>query len=482
MTFAPYATDNSSCTGMKPIKVFLTGATGVMGNAGLENLMAVPGQYEVTVLARDSKTNHKKLEKYQKKGLKVIWGDLTDPADVEAGVKDADIVLHVGGMVSPKADWHPEKTISVNIAAMQNIVDAVKKSALNRKDNKETKVVYIGSVSQYGSRAIPEHWGGVSDPLIPAVFDAYAYSKIEAERILADSGIRKWVSLRQTGILHPGLLTNAGDPISFHVPVQGVLEWVSVDDSGRLLERVCRPDVPEDFWCDFYNIGGGEDYRMTNYEFETKLLKALGCPAPEKIFEPSWFATRNFHGMWYQDSDRLEKILHFRSGETVDEYFRKMVSNLPFYFRLTPLAPAFIIKAVMKKVANTPMLGPMWWIKNNITPRINAAFGSLEEQQKIGGWKSLDLSIPAKSAHADMRKKYADSEKSHRNKILNNRVSDEVIKFDDITLTDRYKGDYLKPLTWHCSQGHEFTASLMLVERGGHRCPHCIGASAIYKN
>ena len=93
-----------------PVKVFLTGATGVMGSAGLKFLTAEPGKYAVTVLARDSKRNRRKLLPFQKKGVKVIWGDLTNPADVEKGVRDAEIVLHVGGMVSPAADWYPEKT------------------------------------------------------------------------------------------------------------------------------------------------------------------------------------------------------------------------------------------------------------------------------------------------------------------------------------------------------------------------------------
>lgn len=66
----------------------------------------------------------------------------------------------------------------------------------------------------------------------------------------------------------------------------------------------------------------------------SKLLKAIGCPAPEKIFEPNWFATRNFHGQWYTDSDLLEGYLHFRSNQTCDDYFKWMASQVPWYFHL----------------------------------------------------------------------------------------------------------------------------------------------------
>lgn len=181
-------------------RVFLTGATGVMGSRGLKELTADTRKYEVTVLARDSKKNRRLLAPFIEKGVKVIWGDLLDKDAVRSGVKNADIVLHVGGMVSPAADWYPEKTIKTNLGAMQNIIDA--SLALND----DVKIVYIGSVSQYGNRSVPDHWGQCGDPLTPAYFDAYAYSKTEAERMLMESGLRWWVSLRQTGILHSGLL------------------------------------------------------------------------------------------------------------------------------------------------------------------------------------------------------------------------------------------------------------------------------------
>ena len=372
-------------------KIFLTGATGVMGSSGLKELTRYPERYEITVLARDSKKNRKQLASFIKKGVRVIWGDLLDPESIGRGVADADIVLHVGGMVSPAADWHPEKTIDTNVGSMRNIIAA----ALPRKE--EVRIVYVGSVSQYGSRQAPNHWGECGDPLQATPFDAYAYSKTESERLLMESNLRWWVSLRQTGILHSGLLNKASDPISFHVPLNGVLEWVTAEDSGRLLERVCRDSVPDSFWNKCYNIGGGAGYRLTNYEFETAILKAMGCPRPEKIFDTNWFATDNFHGMWFSDSDYLEELLHFRSGIGIEEYFKLMKKELPWYFSLAPLAPAFAIKAFMKKVATTPKLGPLWWIKNDVTPRINSAWGSRKNWESLPDWDSIDISRPSDS-------------------------------------------------------------------------------------
>lgn len=420
-------------------KIFLTGATGVMGSHGLKELTAVPEKYDVTVLVRDSKKNRKFIAPYLKKGIKVIWGDLLDKDSVKKGVESADIVLHVGGMVSPSADWYPEKTIRTNVGAMENIIEA----AIPRKD--KIKIVYIGSVSQYGNREVPNHWGQCGDALTPAYFDAYAYSKTEAERLLIDSDLKWWVSLRQTGILHSGLLMNASDPIAFHVPIRGVLEWVTADDSGRLLERVCRDEVPESFWGKCYNIGGGAPYRMTNYEFECQLLKGMGCPPPEKIFEANWFATGNFHGFWFTDSDDLENILHFRSGVTPEEYFKKMKSELPWYFSLAPIAPAFAIKMFMGTVVKTPKLGPMWWIKNDIKDRIDVTWGSRKAWEGIKDWKNLDLSRPSDKNPGAISNKSKESSKD----------SDEL-------------------LSCQCPEcGHKYSMKVRTIA-AGHQCPECL--------
>ena len=369
-------------------KVFLTGATGVMGMAGLKELSSYPEKYDITVLARPSKVNRRKLKPYEKKGVRVLWGDLLDKDVLSRGIQDCDIILHVGGMVSPMADLYPEKTMKVNVGSMQHITDIIK-GIESGDPSRIIKLVYIGSVAQYGSKMPPHHWGNASHELCPSKFDKYGESKVRAEELMKTSGIRKWVSLRQTGILHPGLLKNAGNPVAFHTPIHGVLEWISVEDSGRLLERVCRSDVPEEFWNKCYNVGGGEKFRLINIEFERGILKTMGCPPPEKVFEPNWFATDNFHGMWFEDSDLLDDILHFREEDTFEACLMRIKKSLPFYYKLAPVVPAFFIKPFMKKVASKKELGPLRWIKDNDAEKIEAAWGSLENYKRIQGWEDM---------------------------------------------------------------------------------------------
>lgn len=364
--------------------VFLTGATGNMGWAGFQELYARKDRFNIRLLARDSKKNRRMLNPYlDDPSVTLIWGDLMCYEDVLEGVTGSDYVLHVGGMVSPAADYYPEKTLAVNVGAAENVVKAV--LAQSGRDN--IKVVYIGSVAQYGDRNPPHHWGSASDPQQPAQFDMYALSKIRSEQVFAKAGFKNWVSLRQSGILYPGILSVV-NPTAFHVPMGGVLEWATIEDSGRLLAQVCEDWVPADFWNKAYNISSGEQYRMTNYEFMKRMLNALGLPDPENVFEPQWFALRNFHGMWYTDADNLDEILHFRANVPVDEYFMSMKKKLPWFYSLAFLAPAWAVRMFMKPFAFEKNMGTQWWVAND-EEKFLAYYGSRQAYESIGSWDDI---------------------------------------------------------------------------------------------
>ena len=142
-----------------------------MGWAGFQELYKRKDRFDIRLLARDSKKNRKMLNRYlSDSAVTVIWGDLTRYEDVLAGVTGSDYILHVGGMVSPAADYYPEKTLRVNVSSAENVVNAV----LAQPNKDEIKVVYIGSVAQYGDRNPPHHWGDANEPQTPAKFDMYA--------------------------------------------------------------------------------------------------------------------------------------------------------------------------------------------------------------------------------------------------------------------------------------------------------------------
>lgn len=450
-------------------EVFITGATGVMGKASLDAILE-RGDCKVRLLVRKSKKNRKLMKPYlRSNAVTVIWGDLTDKNVIKEALGNALVVLHIGGLVSPAADRYPEQTMKVNVEGTRNVVEAIKQ----HPEADRIRLVYIGSVAQISLHSVPHHWGRTGDPVVSAEFDHYGLSKIKAERIVAESGLKYWVSLRQSGILHPGLFLRGSNPITFHVPLQGVLEWTTVEDSGLLMKALCGDQVPEQFWRNFYNIGSGSQYRLTNYEFETLILEAVGSPRPEKIFETNWFATRNFHGCWFADSDRLEQIVPFRRGISLEKYMKGMVKKAPWWTRLACLAPPAVVKRMMRKVALTDGEGTLDWIRrHDCEDKIKAFFGSREERECIPGWTDIDLSRPSEKPLL-LHHGYDDTKADDALGIEDCR-SAAAFRGGSCLSEGMEKGNLDAPLRWQCARGHSFEATPRTILRGGHWCPDCL--------
>ncbi|MEC3976334.1 NAD-dependent epimerase/dehydratase family protein [Amycolatopsis sp. H20-H5] len=452
-------------------RVFLTGASGNWGRSVLTEFAERAGRFDVVALVLPTAHDREAIRAFQgMDNLTVVHGDLTDYAVVENCVRDADFVLHVGAVVSPYADDHPELTHRVNVGSARNIIRAV----AAQPDPASIGVVMVGSVAQTGDRNPPHHWGRIGDPLRVARFDEYGQSKIVAERALVDSGLPKWAWLRQTGIFHPGLL-GVRDPIMTHCPFEGTMEWVSVEDSARLLANLCEPEVPPEFWCGVYNIGGGEDWRLTNWELQTRLAAALGVTDIRRWHERDWFATRNFHGQWYTDSDRLAELVPFRR-DTFDAALNRAVAAAPATVRLAGKVPAWIVKnLVMKPLTRRPR-GTLRFLADDDTDRIDAYFGSRAEWASIGDWTTFVPPSPDRNPRyldhgydepaAWSRADYLQAARFRGGELLSDNPE---------------PGDITTPLHWRCAFGHTFLGSPRLVLTAGHWCPDCVRDPAGYR-
>ncbi|WKK70496.1 NAD(P)H-binding protein [Rathayibacter oskolensis] len=167
-------------------RVVLTGATGNWGRAVLEAFRERSETFDVVALVLPSPGDLAVIRRFEDmENLDVVFGDLTDYGAVERCVRGADVVLHIGAVVSPFADDHPELAHRVNIGSIRNIVRAVKA----QPDPGAIAVVGIGTVAETGDRTPPRHWGRVGDPLRISRFDEYGQSKVVAEKELVDSGL-----------------------------------------------------------------------------------------------------------------------------------------------------------------------------------------------------------------------------------------------------------------------------------------------------
>lgn len=454
-------------------RVLLTGATGNWGRATLREFREHP-DVVVRAFALPSLTEDVALAEFSDmENLEVVRGDLTSFADVARAIDGVSVVLHVGAVVSPLADAQPRLARRVNIGSMQNIIRAVQ----SLPDPAAVAVVGIGSVAETGDRQQPHHWGRVGDPLRVSMFDEYGQTKVASERLLVDAGLPRWAWLRQTGIFHPGML-EIRDPIMTHTPLAGMLEWVTAEDSARLLAGLVKPDVPDEFWGGIYNIGGGDPWRMTNWELHLAIGKALKVIDVRRWFERNWFALKNFHGHWFADSDRLNELVPFRR-DTIDVAMPRAVKALPAPVRGAGWVPSWIVKnLVLRSLVFLPR-GTLHAITHKDQEEIAAYFGSTAAWEAIGDWSTFEPPHPSRTPGNLLDLGY-DEDKDPTTWTAADYRDVAAFRGGHLLSEDVGTGQVATPLLWRCALGHTFAASPRLILTGGHWCPECVRDPAGY--
>lgn len=469
-------------------RVFVTGATGGMGFASLKAMLEDADKQDIVILVRDSEKNRKILAPYmQTKGLEIVWGDLNDYKKVSECVKGCDIILHIAAFVSPAADYYPERAMKVNYGSTKNLIDAIYEHGLENT----CKFVYIGTVAETGDRMPPIHWGRVGDPIKPSMFDYYAVSKVAAERLVIESGLKYWVSLRQTGIIGKAM-SEINDAIMFHNCFDNVLEYCSDRDSARAMKNLCAFEadgtLDNSFWGHIYNIGGGESCRIDTYSMFKVLYGEIGIKKLDYILSPKKQATLNFHGHYYLDSDKLENYLHFRSDSMQYYYdcYLEMLGSLKGMARFICkfLGGQRLMGRIMRKkfdkLARTEH-GTIHFIEDNVEDHIDAYWGSRKR------WEALPEKISEMKHFTDWDKVipidhgYDESKPESELDIDDMRKAAEF-RGGKLLSTKMIKGDWTTQLEFECAFGHKFKASPRLVLEGGHWCDECERKSWNYGN
>ena len=460
--------------------VFMTGAGGGMGYESFKAMLPDLGKlYDLVILVRDSEKNRKLFERYiGHPGILVKFGDLLNKEDAADCIARSELCLHIAAFVSPQADYFPEKAMENNFGSTRNLIEAIKEQG--KADS--YKFVYIGTVAETGDRMPPIHWGRVGDPIKPSMFDYYAVSKVAAERYVIESGLNCWVSLRQTGIIGPAM-AKIRDAIQFHNCLENVLEYASDRDSGRAMRNLCAFDaegtLDASFWGHIYNIGGGESCRVSTLEMYEAMYGKLGFQSLDAVIDPKDYATRNFHGQYYLDSDKLENYLHFRSDSMqyyYDAYLKELGAALPAGKLMTKLPKGEklmggIIKSTFTKLLNSEH-GPRRWLKENLEDHIEAYWGGRE------AWEAIPEKVSQMECFTDwdtvvpIDHGYDESKPEEELSLAD---LQGAAKFrGGVLLSGEMKtGDWRSKLRFRCAFGHEFEASPRLVLEGGHWCPEC---------
>ncbi len=180
------------------MRIFLTGATGFVGNTLLPELQEVFPGTEVTAFVLPDDTFKESLSKYEK--VRIIEGDITDKKEVLEAVKGHTHVVHLAGLISY---WKRDrkKLIAVNKVGVENIVEGC-------LEHNISKLIHISSVGAYGFNKDGRFADEETSFNWPNNF-SYMVSKHEGQKIVEQA--IKNLGLNAV-ILNPASIMGPGDP------------------------------------------------------------------------------------------------------------------------------------------------------------------------------------------------------------------------------------------------------------------------------
>ena len=452
---------------MSKTKVTLVGATGTMGSQVVAELLRRP-DCELTVLVLEREKGRepaRRLVRWEKAGrLRIVWGDATRAEDAAAAIRGAEVVFNTMACISPMADYYPEVARQVNVDAVANLLRAI---AAEPQGAERIRYVHTGTVAATGNRPPGCHVGRVGDPLKPSVFDSYALTKIEGERLVLESGLKRWAVLRMSFIMPTTFARQRAlnDAIAYHMPLDTHMENLSDRDAGFGMANILNLPDESDFWGRVYNMGGGPGMRCTAEEFLDATYGLLGLQ-PRACYDPSWYAERNFHLQFYEDSSVLNGYLHFWR-DTNATYLKALNDTLPAGLRVVralsrwfpPVRKAVEAAAFGEslKVATSHRNSPLFWKTQGNLPRLSAFFYPPGTRFVSGTTIRL--------AHGFDESK----------PVLRLADLQEAARFrGGACLADDWSGDESLVVAWRCAAGHPFDARPTTVLRAGHWCPTCV--------
>ena len=464
------------------MRVALTGITGNMGQATLEEVLKIGeiDAFRLLVLPEDKRI--KKLLKTHcadRRRIEVLVGNLKDAETCKKLVADADFVVNMAAVIPPLSDQNPQLAVDCNQIGAGNLVDAIEAAG-----EKQPKLVHVSTMALYGNRTSAHPWARVGDPLLVSPYDVYSATKLRGEFRVLESSIRNVAVLRQSAMLHKNMLSdNVSDGLMFHTCFNAPLEWVTAKDSGVLIANILRKDLAgelgREFWGQCFNIASVAENRVTGYDTLNDGFALIGGTGKD-FFRPYYNSTRNFHGVWFSDGDRLEKLFHYQKQTTAD-YWREIARAHRVYKLAKMLPKRLIASCVIKRLFKSPN-APAYWAKHGDEARLIAYFGGRKNYEALPKtWENFPLLRENKDEQGNPLD-YAALRDPAQAKLLDLGFDDakadgEITRADlenvarlhgGALVSSEWSGDLYEKLEWKNRHGETFFAKPFTVLRAGH--------------
>lgn len=282
-------------------KVLVVGAAGSIGSLVIKYLLS-EGKYEITALDLRTKNSQKKLKKYRRR-INIIYGDMNDSVLMDALVRDQDFIIHLGGVLPPLADIKKDLSEKIEYNGTANMIKAI------NFYNPNCFVIYASSTTIYGDK---EHTTVKTKPNVLDI-DYYSKTKLKTEELIKDK-LKNYTIIR-----FPFILCNPKTgSFMYNVPKNSTIESITDNDAAYLLVSALNHEneLKKKIW----NAGGGESCTASYREILAKVLEIYGISW--KYLSTLLFIDKNFYSHIYDDSNKLDDILEFRSDSLSSYYMR----------------------------------------------------------------------------------------------------------------------------------------------------------------
>jgi UDP-glucose 4-epimerase len=312
-------------------RVLITGAFGTLGRWVLAEL-ARQG-HDTTVLELDNRRNRGIA---RRSWVRVVWGDLRDPAAVAEAAAGQDVVIHMAFVLPPASERDPEGARAINVDGTRHVIAACRAQA------RPPRLLFCSSVEVFGKN---RHLAGprrVDDPV--AATSTYTTHKIECEALVRESGL-DFAIARFAAIIDISLASS--HELMFEFPLDVRFEALHPADAARAV--VAAIDCAAVWGTGkLLLLGGGPSCRTTYGEFLDAMMNTLGVGSlPAEAF------TREDYPSDWLDSEESERLLQYQRHSLAD--IRAQIDALLGWRKvILPLVKPLVRRSIL---ARSPYLG-----------------------------------------------------------------------------------------------------------------------------
>jgi nucleoside-diphosphate-sugar epimerase len=308
--------------------VLLTGAFGNIGCFALRALLAQG--YTVVAFDKDSPTSRNTSKPFLDSGITIVWGDITNSADVERAVQNVDAVIHLAGIFPPASENNPKLSEAINVSGTRNIIAAMQKSSTAKR------LVFASSIAVYGRAQ-----GRLTPPLMASMSlapdDNYGKHKAECEKLIQASSLN-W-TINRIAACPPVNIANMasfkGAPLLENHPDSRV-EYIHPADAALAFVNAVSCDAAIG---KILLLGGGKANQRTIRDMFNAMLDSIHLkPLPREAFNLSDKII--FHGDWVdtKESQRLLNYQHHTVEQQNAEFWDSLGAMKHPLVLLRPLA------------------------------------------------------------------------------------------------------------------------------------------------